>query len=888
MKQTAFLLACLFACDSADDPRSDGGVPDGGDSAIDASGDGGTPADEGPATLSPLACQADLDVFRQEDFATEVHPLDHKGEVYGVRAEGLVALRSGTLIAEEGQRVDGFDDLELAFDRTEIAVARDHGAQNEPAAPVAFTAFMRGDGGFTNNQAILLATNAGAVQKVVALGDAFVGLGRAGLVTGTVRSFSNLRVTPEGAVLYLLRLDEGPEFYLVRDDGETQTILLAQGETLADGFQLGEIGFFTVTEFSSPVVRAQIRSGDTLAGFAYLHLFWFGDVQCLATDTALPCGGIRVPAGTALQIDDFGSDGAATGVVDRTSGSNPVLRYSLLSGPGEITRGEETQGFTFNNFKQPRACTRDNSLYFVGTIIGDRGQTRDELMKLSEDGTLQQLTNFQGLLGVEELEGEVPDEILNLALGFRCDAVLRVRGATLPGSTAPYEGYWVSYADGDTIEILDETPGRPGNGNGPVMGLTRSRSGIDPNADARTPSNIGPQGEFNLLLQAASSGNASYARATRPADRCRTPSIVNTGDDADDVAPGDGMCDTGAMVGGEPACSFRAALQEANAAPGPDTIRFEAGLTIEPSAPLPVVSSTVAIEGDQTVVSGTGLSGDVVGLDVQARGVSLRGITLEGFPSHGLRADEDVELEDVVSRSNCGWGLWLERGAGIRGDQTRVENNGTADGCEAGGIFASNPSARLQLADAVVRSNGGAGVLSAARIQTTSLQIEDNEGDGLVVDRDGAERALWVTWSTLTVRGNRGHGLRTSGGGLATQNANLVVEDNCGCGLWLEDEIAILDTPMGRTPGPHSIVNNGLTSAEGGAIFWSIEGGQPTSRTGSCGGGGISLTGMAPDRASVSRIQNARIANNQGPGIASTGLWRLTGVTVSGNFGPGV
>ncbi|MEM9069310.1 MAG: hypothetical protein AAGE52_12425, partial [Myxococcota bacterium] len=47
-------------------------------------------------------------------------------------------------------------------------------------------------------------------------------------------------------------------------------------------------------------------------------------------------------------------------------------------------------------------------------------------------------------------------------------------------------------------------------------------------------------------------------------------------------------------------------------------------------------------------------------------------------------------------------------------------------------------------------------------------------------------------------------------------------------------------------------------------------------------------TGMAPDRASVSRIQNARIANNQGPGIASTGLWRLTGVTVSGNFGPGV
>ena len=45
--------------------------------------------------------------------------------------------------------------------------------------------------------------------------------------------------------------------------------------------------------------------------------------------------------------------------------------------------------------------------------------------------------------------------------------------------------------------------------------------------------------------------------------------IVNTTADTDDLAPGDGACRTAA---GD--CSLRAAIQEANAHPGPDVINF--------------------------------------------------------------------------------------------------------------------------------------------------------------------------------------------------------------------------------------------------------------------------------------------------------------------------
>lgn len=71
---------------------------------------------------------------------------------------------------------------------------------------------------------------------------------------------------------------------------------------------------------------------------------------------------------------------------------------------------------------------------------------------------------------------------------------------------------------------------------------------------------------------------------------------VNNNGDAPDAAPGDGIC---ATVGG--VCTLRAAIQEANALSGTDTIQFNIGgggaVTISPSSALPDITSTLHVDG---------------------------------------------------------------------------------------------------------------------------------------------------------------------------------------------------------------------------------------------------------------------------------------------------
>src|SRR2546426_9701517 len=70
---------------------------------------------------------------------------------------------------------------------------------------------------------------------------------------------------------------------------------------------------------------------------------------------------------------------------------------------------------------------------------------------------------------------------------------------------------------------------------------------------------------------------------------------VNSTADTTDAAPGDGVCDDG---GG--ACTLRAAIEEANAHAGADTIAFSIGSgvqTITPGSQLPAILEPVTIDG---------------------------------------------------------------------------------------------------------------------------------------------------------------------------------------------------------------------------------------------------------------------------------------------------
>ena len=73
---------------------------------------------------------------------------------------------------------------------------------------------------------------------------------------------------------------------------------------------------------------------------------------------------------------------------------------------------------------------------------------------------------------------------------------------------------------------------------------------------------------------------------------------VNSIADAADATPGDGICETAT---GNGICTLRAAIQEANALAGTDTISFNlsgAGVhTITPSSALPTINSRMTIDG---------------------------------------------------------------------------------------------------------------------------------------------------------------------------------------------------------------------------------------------------------------------------------------------------
>lgn len=115
---------------------------------------------------------------------------------------------------------------------------------------------------------------------------------------------------------------------------------------------------------------------------------------------------------------------------------------------------------------------------------------------------------------------------------------------------------------------------------------------------------------------------------------------VNSTGDGSDASPGNGAC---ATSGGGSVCTLRAAIQEANALAGADTIRFAIGsgpVTINTSS-LPAISQPVTIDAttqpgfvSAPIVQIHGGSGS--GFSITGSTVTIRGFVVSGFADHGI------------------------------------------------------------------------------------------------------------------------------------------------------------------------------------------------------------------------------------------------------------
>jgi CSLREA domain-containing protein len=220
---------------------------------------------------------------------------------------------------------------------------------------------------------------------------------------------------------------------------------------------------------------------------------------------------------------------------------------------------------------------------------------------------------------------------------------------------------------------------------------------------------------------------ASMTLAARPVQATTTYTVNTTGDRMD-AQPGDGFCFTGQAQ----ECTLRAAIQEANATPGADTIDFDIfgtgvktiSLNSNSNGKLPEITDPAVIDGyTQTgaapntasrgtnaklrvVVDGADLPPATNGLDVATSNSTIRGLVISQAASIGVNINGSgnrvvgnfigTNASGTLDRGNGVAGINISSGSGnliggpARADRNLISGNGRE------GVSVSAPTNRVE------------------------------------------------------------------------------------------------------------------------------------------------------------------------------------------------
>ena len=228
-----------------------------------------------------------------------------------------------------------------------------------------------------------------------------------------------------------------------------------------------------------------------------------------------------------------------------------------------------------------------------------------------------------------------------------------------------------------------------------------------------------------------------------PGAVCAATFTVNSVADASDSAPGDGLC-----AGADGACTLRAAIEEANALPGPDAVTLQA-------EKYKVRAGEIAITSDVTI-TGPGADGCIVRGNRTTRifyvdssaNVALSGVGIErGRAEHGgaILNDGFLQLTQAAVRHNHASQLDGGLGGGIYNNGILELTNVTLDSNRAtghfggfGGSLYNNGSAvlrNIQVSRSHAAGCGGGIYNNGGSIEVTNATVErnrvTNSGGGL-------------------------------------------------------------------------------------------------------------------------------------------------------------
>lgn len=225
---------------------------------------------------------------------------------------------------------------------------------------------------------------------------------------------------------------------------------------------------------------------------------------------------------------------------------------------------------------------------------------------------------------------------------------------------------------------------------------------------------------------------------------------VNSTTDAIDATPGDGVC-----VTAEGACTLRAAIQEANALAGADTITLPAGtytLSIEGTGEDASLSGDLDITDDLTI-TGAGAADTIIdggGLDRVFHIVSESTVDISSVTVQGGNSSTDPQFGGGILNSGT---LTLTNSA--------VSNNSA--GNAGGGIINAGT---LTLTNTIISSNtasnNGGGIYNNGTLTLASTAISDNRASS----SDGG--GIWNGGGTLTLANSTvsGNTASVDGGGI--------------------------------------------------------------------------------------------------------------------------
>ena len=226
--------------------------------------------------------------------------------------------------------------------------------------------------------------------------------------------------------------------------------------------------------------------------------------------------------------------------------------------------------------------------------------------------------------------------------------------------------------------------------------------------------------------------------------------LVDSTADAVDAAPGDGVCSSG---GGFGQCKLRAAIQEANAEPGPDTIVLQGGtitLTIAGAGEDAAATGDLDVTDPLTILGGSSLSATTIDANNLDRAFHVRN-------NATLALDRVIVQHGNSTGQDYGGGL-LNDGGAVTISNSVFANNTTAS--YGGGIYSWGP---LTLVNSTVSGNsaptwGGGGIMQYFfSMNLTNTTVSSNSGEGIQA------LASTVTLINSTVDGNTTGG---NGGGM--------------------------------------------------------------------------------------------------------------------------